>query len=214
MLMLRLNDCFIFCSNEIIEPDLLAIPVKTFMEYDHFYLFDLVANQPPYLRHYHLAPYETSIKLTSRLQCYDYKGISSHFFGKKFIAGSITVPPIDQQFGCQPFNKSKSFSGLTVVFYRGECNFDIKVQNAHNAGAQAVVILRDDDDPPFRPYVSSVNDKIPCILLDRFDSKELLAVLKANSGTSTVSIKPLPPLPGELDVRFLGKKVHNMVMIN
>ncbi len=79
---------------------------------------------------------------------------------------------------------STDLTGKIALAQRGSCNFTVKVKNAQNMGATAVVIFQNTDDAPFAMGGSDETITIPSIMISKEDG-ELLA---AESSTITANI--------------------------
>lgn len=79
--------------------------------------------------------------------------------------------------GCDNITNGSSISGKIAVIRRGECNFTVKVLNAQNEGAVAVVIV---NDVPMDPIVMGGNGAqitIPAVMIYQSDGEALIASL-------------------------------------
>ncbi len=71
--------------------------------------------------------------------------------------------------GCEAIQND--VSGKIALIDRGTCQFGVKSLNAENAGAIAVVICNNNDDPPFTMAPGDVGDQvtIPCFMMAKAD---------------------------------------------
>lgn len=79
--------------------------------------------------------------------------------------------------GCDNITNGSSISGKIAVIRRGECNFTVKVLNAQNEGAVAVVIV---NNVPLDPIIMGGNGAqitIPAVMIYQADGEALIASL-------------------------------------
>ncbi|MBT8220482.1 MAG: M36 family metallopeptidase, partial [Bacteroidia bacterium] len=69
--------------------------------------------------------------------------------------------------GCNPLVNQGEINGKIALIDRGICNFDLKVQNAANAGAIAVVVCNIEDD--LISMTGSINSGIPAVMVGNTD---------------------------------------------
>ena len=82
--------------------------------------------------------------------------------------------------GCSPFSNAGAIAGKVTFVDRGTCNFTVKVMNAQDAGAIAVVVA--DNQPESPPIgMGGTNDAItiPAVLITQNDGNALRAQLGA-----------------------------------
>jgi hypothetical protein len=114
-------------------------------------------------------------------------------FGAALTVGGVSGPlrvasPAD---GCTAM-AAGSLTGTVAIVDRGTCNFTVKVLNAQNAGAKAVVIANSVAGGAFSPGGTDRKVKIPSGMVTQADG----ATLKGQAGTSAV----LKSNPGALQV--------------
>jgi extracellular elastinolytic metalloproteinase len=99
--------------------------------------------------------------------------------------------------GCEAL-PAGSLTGKTAIVDRGTCNFTVKVLNAQNAGAVAVIIANNVDGTPFSGSGTERKVRIPSAMVSLADGATLRAQLGASSNLRT---NPNPPLrlDGDLD---------------
>jgi hypothetical protein len=94
--------------------------------------------------------------------------------------------------GCEA-NKA-SLTGMVAIVDRGTCNFTVKVLNAQNAGAKAVIIVNNAADGAFGPGGTDRKVKIPSAMVSLADGGTLKS-LAGQDGT----LKKNPATPIQLD---------------
>ncbi len=85
------------------------------------------------------------------------------------------------ELGCSPF-PAGAFAGAVALIRRGSCNFITKVQNAENAGAIAVLVIKNQAGPPFSMGGLNAGETIPSFMMAQADGEALLAWMQANPG--------------------------------
>ena len=75
--------------------------------------------------------------------------------------------------GCQSFINSSEISGNIAFMQRGGCDFDIKIQNADNAGAVAAVVFNISGPPIVMQGSSNLSD-IPALMVGAADGNLML----------------------------------------
>lgn len=117
-------------------------------------------------------------------------------FGPELPANGIsgTVVQSDPVLGCSSFDNSGAMNGKIALIDRGTCNFDLKVENAADAGAIAVVICNFEEDT-FR-MGGTVNSGIPAVMIGNQDCE----VLKVSLSQGLEIKLDLPPETGPDDV--------------
>ena len=91
-------------------------------------------------------------------------------------------------FGCQPFEEG-SLDGRIAVIERGQCDFEFKVANAAEAGADAIIVTNiDGDNEPFAMLGLETTD-IPAYMIGDSDGDTLRARL-GGAGRVFVTIDP------------------------
>ncbi|GAA3645454.1 hypothetical protein GCM10022397_32990 [Flavivirga jejuensis] len=89
--------------------------------------------------------------------------------------------------GCSTLVNGAAINGKIAVIERGACNFDIKVKNAENAGAIAVVVVNNISDPIFAMGGGDYTIYIPAIMVSQADGQAIMAQL---GSTVNVTIAP------------------------
>ena len=102
--------------------------------------------------------------------------------------------------GCEPFTNAAQVSGNIALIDRGACTFVIKVKNAQNAGAIAVVVA---DSVPGCPPVgmggADPTITIPAVRITQDVGAQLKAALLLGSVNATVRLDPALKAGGDPD---------------
>lgn len=107
------------------------------------------------------------------------------------ITGDIVLADDGTTFsteGCNAFVNSAAMAGKIALIRRGTCNFTVKVKNAQNAGAIAVIIMNNNTDAPFSMGGTDATITIPSVMITQADGNTLQNALL--SGTVNVSLNP------------------------
>lgn len=111
--------------------------------------------------------------------------ISSPITGDIILADDGTTFPTE---GCSAFTNATAIAGKIALIRRGTCNFTVKVKNAQNAGAIAVIIMNNNTDAPFSMGGTDTTITIPSVMITQADGNMLQNALL--SGTVNVSLNP------------------------
>lgn len=102
------------------------------------------------------------------------------------FAASVEAPirfagPVDSESqGCEPF-EADAFDGAIALIQRGGCNFAVKIDNAADAGAVAVVVFNQFAGPPI--VMGEVGDTtVPGLMISNDDGVALRDLLLAGDG--------------------------------
>jgi hypothetical protein len=119
--------------------------------------------------------------------------------GKLVLA--TTATGVGQE-GCTAFSNAAAMAGNIAVVYRGTCGFAVKVQNAQEAGAIAVVVINNvPGDPITMGGAAAIPITIPAVMIGQANGAAIRAALDAaqevrvalrNTGTG-------PELDGDFD---------------
>lgn len=90
--------------------------------------------------------------------------------------------------GCSAFTNSSAMVGKIALIRRGTCNFTVKVKNAQNAGAIAVIIMNNNTDAPFSMGGTDTTITIPSVMITQADGNMLQSALL--SGIVNVTLEP------------------------
>lgn len=95
--------------------------------------------------------------------------------GKLVLAATATG--IGQE-GCTPLSNAAAMAGNIALIYRGSCGFPVKVQNAQQAGAIAVVVINNvPGDPVTMGGVPAVPITIPAVMIGQANGAAIRAAL-------------------------------------
>jgi len=89
--------------------------------------------------------------------------------------------------GCNPLVNSGEIAGNIAVIERGTCSFDIKVKNAENAGAIAVLVVNNVAGAPIIMGGDDYTIYIPALMVSQADGQAIIAEL---GNTVNVTIEP------------------------
>jgi subtilisin family serine protease len=92
--------------------------------------------------------------------------------------------------GCEALVNSSEITGTIAFVQRGGCNFDLKVRNAADAGAIAVVVFNIAGNPIVMTGTSGLSD-IPALMIGQADGNLLLDELNAGQVVEVVLDKGL-----------------------
>jgi hypothetical protein len=102
--------------------------------------------------------------------------------------GSATPSVTD---GCQPLVGFPS--GNIALLDRGACDFVVKVKNAQNAGATAVIVVQSTNGNPFTMGGADASITIPSVMISKANGDILKANLAGLTGTVKSGAGKLPP---------------------
>ncbi|WP_442847321.1 T9SS-dependent M36 family metallopeptidase [Leeuwenhoekiella sp. H156] len=89
----------------------------------------------------------------------------------------------DANDGCDTFLNTGAISGNIAVMRRGNCDFDVKIKKAQNAGAKAVIIVNDSGD-----LVTMNGDDttifIPSVMIPEEDGERIISALQSGTTVS------------------------------
>ncbi|MCB0707409.1 MAG: T9SS-dependent M36 family metallopeptidase [Saprospiraceae bacterium] len=95
----------------------------------------------------------------------------------------------DPTFGCEPIQNGAEVFGQIALIDRGTCGFVLKVLNAQDAGAVAVIICNDEPGDPIVLGGASTDVTIPAIMISQSDC-ELIKIELANTVVGTLQQNP------------------------
>jgi subtilisin family serine protease len=108
---------------------------------------------------------------------------------------------------CEPLVNDTEISGNIAFIERGGCNFDVKIQNAGDAGAVAAVIYSIAGDPIVMNGNASLVD-IPAVMIGQADGNLIVAEIEAGNDVAAVLEKSLlltEPETGNLIATFSAR---------
>jgi len=91
---------------------------------------------------------------------------------------------------CEPLVNDTEMSGNIALIERGGCNFDLKIQNAEDAGAVAAVVYSIAGDPIVMNGNSALVD-IPAVMIGQADGNLIVAEIEAGNDVTAVLEKSL-----------------------
>ena len=124
-------------------------------------------------------------------------------FGPALSATGVTGALALYADGTAPFSDGceaslTSLAGKVALVDRGTCNFTVKVLNAQQAGAVAVVIINNVSEGAFAPGGTQHRIKIPSAMVTQADGDTLRALAGASAQMHASGITPLM-IDGDLD---------------
>lgn len=115
-----------------------------------------------------------------------YFGAPSFFSGAFNGESAELVIPVDTsgspEFGCFEFTNAAEMAGKIALIDRGGCAFDVKAQNAQDAGAIAAIVCTNNPDPAFQ-MLGSAGITIPVIMLSMADCDLIKVDMPGVEGT-------------------------------
>ena len=106
----------------------------------------------------------------------------------------------DPMDACQTAVNGASMNGKIVLVKRGGCDFTVKVQNAENEGAVAVIVVNNVGGNPFTMGGTDPGIGIPSIMISSADGADIIAQIQ-NNVTVNATIQS-PPGSYDLDGDF------------
>ena len=104
--------------------------------------------------------------------------------------------------GCAAFVNSTAINGNIAVIERGSCNFTLKVKNAQDAGATAVIVINNISGNPFAMSGTDGTIAIPSVMISKSDGAAILTTLQTQTVNATLNdindgvAVGLPVVPG------------------
>lgn len=93
---------------------------------------------------------------------------------------------------------ANSFAGKVVLIYRGNCNYTVKVKNAQNAGAVAVIMVNNIAGDPVTMGGTDTTITIPAVMVSQSDGNKIRDLILAGQ-TVNITLKKGINLDGDLD---------------
>ena len=110
--------------------------------------------------------------------------VGASITGTLVLADDGTAAPTE---GCSAFVNGAAINGNIAVVERGTCNFTVKVKNAQNAGAVAVLVINNRPGNPIAMGGTDATVTIPSVMISQADGAAILAQLA--SGTANITIE-------------------------
>ena len=105
------------------------------------------------------------------------------------LAQSPTTPTVSTVTeACNPLNNAATIAGKIAIVRRGNCNFSVKVKNAQDAGAIAVIVMNNVTDSPFSMGGNDPLITIPSVMISQAEGNMLENALL--SGTVNITLNP------------------------
>jgi PKD repeat protein len=89
--------------------------------------------------------------------------------------------------GCEGLTNAPDLAGKIALVDRGTCTFAIKVENAQNAGAVAVIIVNNSGGAPIQMGGTSAVVNIPSIMISQADGNSIKEQLALGTVNATIS---------------------------
>lgn len=109
---------------------------------------------------------------------------------------------------CSPIANAAAVSGNIALIDRGTCSFDIKVKNAQNAGARAVIVADNAPGMPIGMTISDVTITIPSVRVSQADGNALKANLAGLNATVALTQFVSAPEAGDTLGSFSSRGVR------
>ena len=90
--------------------------------------------------------------------------------------------------GCGNITNASTINGKIAIVRRGDCNFTVKILNAQNAGAIAVIVVNDVSGDPTPMGGNGAQITIPGIMIYKTDGEAIIAAL-ANGDTVNATLR-------------------------
>lgn len=110
------------------------------------------------------------------------------------IKNDNTGGSTDPNDGCGNITNAAELNGKIVMIRRGQCNFTVKVKNAQNAGATAVVMVNNVAGAPIAMGGDDPTINIPSVMIKNTDGDPIMSAL-----LSGVSLEGSVPKDGHWD---------------
>ncbi|PID46590.1 MAG: hypothetical protein CSB47_03170 [Proteobacteria bacterium] len=92
------------------------------------------------------------------------------------LSGQLVLyddPASEDSLGCESADNSSQLSGNIALIDRGSCQFTVKVKNAQNAGAAAVLIVNHSSGPPTTMGGADASINIPALMISKEDGDRI-----------------------------------------
>ncbi|MFD0992632.1 PA domain-containing protein [Tenacibaculum geojense] len=122
----------------------------------------------------------------------NYTSVTTNNFGTSVTSAIISEivlvddGSINPSEGCESLINASQLNGKIALIRRGSCNFTVKVKNAQDAGAIAVIVMNNVDGSPITMAGSDPTITIPAIMISKEDGDLLETTLQ--SSTINISI--------------------------
>ena len=109
---------------------------------------------------------------------------SSAITGNLVLVNDGSTSPTE---GCNTLTNGAAINGKIAVVERGSCNFTIKVKNAQDQGATAVVVINNVDGNPFAMAGTDATITIPSVMISKADGATILSTLQSQTVNATLN---------------------------
>jgi photosystem II stability/assembly factor-like uncharacterized protein len=109
---------------------------------------------------------------------------TSAITGNLVLVDDGTLAPTE---GCNAFINGAAISGNIAVIERGACNFTVKVKNAQNEGALAVLMINNIDGNPFTMGGTDGTITIPSVMISKADGAAIITALASQTVNATLN---------------------------
>lgn len=92
--------------------------------------------------------------------------------------------------GCNELTNGAKLNGNIAVIERGSCNFTVKVKNAQDKGAVAVLMINNANTSPFSMGGTDLTIEIPSLMISKADGAAILATPSAQTINATLQDDP------------------------
>ncbi len=110
-------------------------------------------------------------------------GIGTAITGDLVLVDDGTATP---NLGCSALVNNTAINGNIAVVERGACNFTVKVKNAQDAGAIAVIVINNASGNPFAMGGTDASITIPSVMISKKDGETITAVLTSETVNVTI----------------------------
>ncbi len=111
-------------------------------------------------------------------------GITSNITGNVVLVDDGTAEPTE---GCNALVNTAAIDGNIALIERGACDFTVKVKNAQDAGAIAVVVYNNAEGNPIIMGGTDATITIPSVMITMSDGLEIITAL--GSGNVNITIE-------------------------
>ena len=110
--------------------------------------------------------------------------LSTAITGKVVLVQDDTAPADD---GCETLINTSELNGNIAIIRRGSCNFDLKVRQAEDAGAIAVIMVNNTDGTPIPMGGDDTTITIPSVMTTRTAGNSIISALTSETVNVTLT---------------------------
>jgi hypothetical protein len=114
-------------------------------------------------------------------------GFTSAITGNLVLVRDGSTAPSE---GCNELTNGAKLNGNIAVIERGSCNFTVKVKNAQDKGAVAVVMINNVNTNPFSMGGTDLTIEIPSLMISKADGAAILAAPSSQTINATLNDDP------------------------